>query len=61
MAKKAKITKEVSDFNVEIADNGFVLNYSGKTEDDDWVNSKVVITSVDDLVKTITDIVSMQK
>lgn len=61
MAKKAKIIKEVSDFNVEIADNGFVLNYSGKTEDDDWVNSKVVITSVDDLVKTITDIVSMPK
>jgi hypothetical protein len=61
MAKNAKIIKEVSDFNVEIADNGFVLNYSGKTEDDDWVNSKVVITSVDDLVKTITDIVSMEK
>ncbi len=61
MAKKSKIIKEVSDFNVEIADNGFVLNYSGKTEDDDWVNSKVVITSVVDLVKTITDIVSMEK
>ena len=61
MAKKAKIIKEVSDFNVEIADNGFVLNYSGKTEDDDWVNTKVVITSVDDLVKAITDIVSMPK
>jgi hypothetical protein len=61
MAKNAKIIKEVSDFNVEIADNGFVLTYSGKTEDDDWVNSKVVITSVDDLVKTITDIVSMEK
>lgn len=61
MAKKAMIVKEVNDFNVEIADNGFVLNYSGRTEDDDWVTTKVVITSVDDLVKAITDIVSMQK
>jgi hypothetical protein len=61
MTKKAKIIKEVNDFNVEIADNGFVLNYSGRTDEDDWINSKVVITSVDDLVKTITDIVSMEK
>jgi hypothetical protein len=59
MSKKPVI-KEVSDFNVEIADNGFVLNYSGRDADDDWANVKVVLTSAEQLADEINKIILMR-
>jgi len=56
MSKK-DIVKEVNDFSVDIADNGFVLNYSGRNNDDDWVNTKLVFTEVGQLVAKIYEII----
>lgn len=59
MSKKPVI-KEVTDFNVEIADNGFVLNYSGRDEESDWATVKVVLTSVEQLIDEINKVVLMR-
>jgi len=56
MSKK-DIVKEVNDFSVDIADNGFVLNYSGRNNDDDWTSAKLVFTEVGQLVAKIYEII----
>jgi hypothetical protein len=61
MAKKLPVVKEVGDFNVEFADNGFVLNYSGQDENDDWSTSKLVLFDLDSLVTAIKDIVENKR
>jgi hypothetical protein len=58
MAKK-EIIKDVSDFNVEIADNGYVLNYSGNNSEGDWKNTKIVVTTIDELISEIKRIVAL--
>lgn len=55
----AGVTKGVSDFNVEIFDNGFAVKYSGRDANDDWAEAKVVVNSVDELTDVIREIVKM--
>lgn len=61
MSKKLPVVKEVTDFNVEFADNGFVLNYSGQDENDDWTTSKMVIFDLDSLLSAIKYIVENKR
>jgi len=56
MAKKP-VVKAVETFDVEIVSNGFVLNYSGKTEEDDWGQTKEIIPNLEQLHYRITRII----
>ena len=56
MAKK-EVVKGVTDFNVEIADNGFVLSYSGEAANGDWASAKRVVTDSNSLTQAILKIV----
>jgi hypothetical protein len=42
-----RVVKEVADFSVDFCENGYVLNYSGRTAEDDYSNTKKVFTSWD--------------
>ena len=57
MAKK-EVVKGVTDFRVEIADNGFVLEYSGEDVNGDWANAKRVVANANDLGQAIMKIVN---
>ena len=57
MAKK-EVVKGVTDFRVEIADNGFVLEYSGEDVNGDWANAKRVVANASDLGQAIMKIVN---
>jgi len=56
MSKKL-VVKAVETFDVEIVSNGFVLNYSGKTEEDDWGQTKEIIPNLETLHYRITRII----
>ena len=56
MAKKP-VVKAVETFDVEIVSNGFVLNYSGKNEEDDWAQTKEIVSSLEQLHARIDKIV----
>jgi hypothetical protein len=58
MAKKV-VTKGVEDFSVAIAYNGFVIDYSGRTEDDDYEGMKIVVASTEELFAEIQKILDM--
>ena len=48
-----KLVKVDREFTVTICDNGFMLAVNGRTEGDDWSNSKVICESVSDLMNNI--------
>lgn len=48
------IVKNVDRVNIEFAENGFIVDYHGATEDEDWHTSKVICNSFDDMVAVIT-------
>ena len=56
MAKK-EVVKGVTDFRVEIADNGFVLEFSGEDINGDWANAKRIVGDPNALVQAIMKIV----
>jgi|SaaInlStandDraft_1057018.scaffolds.fasta_scaffold310727_2 hypothetical protein len=55
-----KIVKDVSDFSVDFCENGYVLNYSGRTEEDDYNNTKKVFTNWDACNEYIMDIIALK-
>ena len=56
-----RVTKEVSNFEVELANNGFVLTYSGHNDKGDWVNDKIVVPNIQSLVAEIERLVGLPK
>lgn len=60
MAKNA-VTKEITDFNVSIYDNGFTVTYSGRDDNDDWTDAKLIVPSVEELHKVIDDVVGLAR
>lgn len=56
--KKNEVVNGVTDFSVSLADNGFIVEYSGHDEDDNWASSKKLMLSVDELIAEIKDILT---
>jgi hypothetical protein len=56
-----RVTKEVTSFEVEIANNGFVLAYSGRNKKNDWTNDKIVVPNTQSLVAEIERLVGLPK
>ena len=46
-----KLVKGVENIIVNLFDNGFSLEYSGRDDDDAWVNTKLIVADFDTLVK----------
>ena len=55
-----KIVKDVSDFSVDVCENGYVLNYSGRNEANDYDTTKKVFTNWDACNEYIMDIIALK-
>ena len=61
MTKKV-ITKDVDIIYINFAENGFILEYSGQTEDDNnWHTSKNLVSNFDELVEKLKAAVNASK
>jgi hypothetical protein len=56
MAKK-EVVKDVSEFTVEMADNGFIVRYNGRDMDDDWADAKRIVPDMNGLIGVIQKLV----
>lgn len=60
MAKNYKdIVKGVDSVSVSILDNGYTLEFTGYNNQGDWVTSKIIVSTIDDLcnhIKTVAQI-----
>lgn len=48
-----RVVKNVQSLNVVFADNGYMLEYSGYDDNDDYQDAKHVVTSLEDLFAEI--------
>ena len=49
-----KLTKVEESLTVYRYDNGFMVEISGRDNEDDWITSKILATSLDEVFELIT-------
>jgi hypothetical protein len=61
MQIKDKLTKLSDSFSVNMYDNGFMFEASGRNEDGDWANVKILCNNLDELVLLIKEASAMER
>lgn len=56
-----KLAKINDSFTVHMYDNGFMVEISGRNKKDDWVTSKIICNTLDDLLSTIKLATEMER
>lgn len=60
MAKLNKMVKVTDSFTVNRYENGFMMEVSGRNKKDDWVTSKILCNTEEDLVQLIKEYNSLE-
>lgn len=61
MKLQDKLAKCNDNLTVNIYDNGFMVEISGRNNDDDWVTAKIVCNSLDEVMDIITEATKIPK
>lgn len=56
-----KLSKIGDSFTVNMYDNGFMFEASGRTEDGDWASTKILCNTLDELVLLIKEASAMER
>jgi len=56
-----KLEKVNDSFSVNMYDNGFMFEASGRTEDGDWTSTKILCNTLDELVQLIKEASAMER
>jgi hypothetical protein len=56
-----KLAKVNDHYSVNMYDNGFMLEISGRDHSDEWANAKIVANDIDELVELIREAASLPR
>jgi hypothetical protein len=56
-----KLAKVNDNFSVNMYDNGYMFEISGRNEAEDWVTAKIVCNNIDELVALIKEASEMPR
>lgn len=56
-----KLAKISDSFTVNMYDNGFMFEASGRDSDNDWVSTKILCNTIDELVQLIKEASAMDR
>jgi len=56
-----KMEKVSDNFTVQMVDNGFMFEISGRDDNEDWVTAKLIIPDIDGLVTLIKEASEMPR
>jgi hypothetical protein len=56
-----KLTKISDSFTVNMYDNGYMFEASGRAEDGDWSSTKILCNTLDELVTLIKEASAMER
>ena len=56
-----KLAKVNENFTINMYDNGFMIEVSGRDDNDDWATAKIMVGSVDELVTLVREVVDMER
>ena len=51
-----KLKKVNDNFTVNMYDNGYMIEVGGRSDNDDWISSKIVCNTIDDVLKLIKEV-----
>jgi hypothetical protein len=69
MATKKSAVKKISDklskvnesFTVNMYDNGYMIEISGRKSDEDWGTAKIMVNTIEELVELIKEASEMER
>ena len=61
MARITKITKVNDSFTVYMYDNGFMVELSGRNDDDDYATAKILCTSTEEMLELVQEAANMPR
>ena len=56
-----KLVKVNDSFTINMYDNGFMVEVSGRNKSEDWANAKILVSSLDELVEVIKEVMEMDR
>lgn len=56
-----KLSKINDSLTVNLYENGFMVDVSGRDDDDDWKSTKIVANTIDDLIELIREASEMPR
>jgi hypothetical protein len=56
-----KLSKVNEDITIRMYDNGYMFEISGRNDDDDWKNAKIIVSTVEELVELIKEATAMDR
>lgn len=56
-----KLAKVNDNFTVYMYDNGYMLEISGRTDNEEWATAKILCNTLDELVALITEATNMER
>lgn len=56
-----KLSKVSENFTINMYDNGYMIDVSGRNKDDDWANAKIMCVTLADLVALVTEAATLPR
>jgi len=50
-----KLTKVNEAFTINMYDNGYMIEVSGRDHEDEWKTAKIIVSSVDELIELVKE------
>jgi len=54
--RMAEVTNKVEDISIAFADNGYIIEYRGYDNNEEWASAKVVVLSLEEMIEVIRDV-----
>jgi len=56
-----KLSKVSENFSINMYDNGFMIEVSGRDHENEWKTAKIMVTTVDELVALVREAAEMER
>ena len=56
-----KLTKVNEAFTINMYDNGFMIEVGGRDDNDEWKNTKIIVSTVEELLALVKEAASMTR
>lgn len=56
-----KLNKVNDSFTVNMYENGYMIEVSGRNDEDEWTSTKIIATSLDDLIDLVREAIEINR
>jgi hypothetical protein len=56
-----KLTKVSDNFSINMYDNGFMVEVSGRDSDGEWATAKILCQNLDQVIAVVTEVSDMER